>query len=516
MRRRGLNRTLRAMRNRAQDRLLGPQMLAFVPAMALSAYWLGGEAALIVVTLGLPLAYSLGGAFARPGRWKGPDRDGLTGLPHPDQVIDMLNAALNPRLATHRPTLCIVLRLDDIETLGHRLGRDGLASAQVATAARLRGALRDDDLVSRMAQGVFAIAVAPKAQLDLEAAIQLSSRLQREVEAPLSMDGAALSLTCSLGFCLGTRSPQPKGSAILAAATAAAEEASANGPSAIRAHAPNLAALAAATPPRDEDMAAAFDTGQIVPYFQPQVSTDTGQVMGFEALARWIHPARGVISPADFLPALNAQGLAGRLTDLMLVQSLIALRRWDDAGLKVAQIGVNVSGADLANPHIVDKIAWQLDRYGIAPDRLAIEVLETVVSLSADDGVTRNITALAKLGCRIDLDDFGTGHASIAAIRQYAVQRLKIDRSFVTRVDRDKEQQDMVAAILTMAERLGIDTLAEGVETPGEHAMLAQLGCSHVQGFTIARPMPFEESVAWFRDYQASLKETPPIGRRAG
>ena len=125
--------------------------------------------------------------------------------------------------------------------------------------------------------------------------------------------------------------------------------------------------------------------------------------------------------------------------------------------------------------------------------------------------ITHNINALGKLGCRIDLDDFGTGHASISSIRRFAVSRIKIDRSFITKADRDPEQQRMVSAILTMAERLEVETLAEGVETVGEHVLLAQLGCDHVQGFGIAKPMPFEQTFDWIAGHNARLADTPRI-----
>ncbi|MEO1362915.1 MAG: EAL domain-containing protein, partial [Pseudomonadota bacterium] len=149
------------------------------------------------------------------------------------------------------------------------------------------------------------------------------------------------------------------------------------------------------------------------------------------------------------------------------------------------------------------------------PDRLTVEILETVVTDMADDTIVRNIRALSQLGCHIDLDDFGTGHASIAALRRFGVNRIKIDRSFVMKADRDPEQQRMISAILTMAERLGLETLAEGVETVGEHALLAQLGCDHVQGYGIARPMPFEKTLDWVRTHEAKLQEAPPLpGRR--
>ncbi|WP_349237603.1 EAL domain-containing protein [Sulfitobacter sp. 15WGC] len=200
-----------------------------------------------------------------------------------------------------------------------------------------------------------------------------------------------------------------------------------------------------------------------------------------------------------------------RLAEVMMYHAFAALKAWDGSGTVVPQIGVNFAGGELANPRLIDKITWELDRFDLSPDRLAIEVLETVVASTADDVITRNINALRKLGCRIDLDDFGTGHASIASIRRFSVSRIKIDRSFVMKADRDPDQQRMISAILTMAERLGIETLAEGVETVGEHVLLAQLGCDHVQGFGIARPMPFEQTLDWIARHNAKLQDVPRI-----
>jgi EAL domain-containing protein (putative c-di-GMP-specific phosphodiesterase class I) len=145
-----------------------------------------------------------------------------------------------------------------------------------------------------------------------------------------------------------------------------------------------------------------------------------------------------------------------------------------------------------------------------------VEILETVVAETDNDVIVSNIAQLARMGCGVDLDDFGTGHASITNIRRFAVRRIKIDRSFVTHVDEDRDQQRFVSAVLSLAERLGIETLAEGVETAGEHAMLAQLGCGHVQGYGIARPMPFDETVDWMKQHRAKAAGgTPRIGTRA-
>jgi EAL domain-containing protein (putative c-di-GMP-specific phosphodiesterase class I) len=261
---------------------------------------------------------------------------------------------------------------------------------------------------------------------------------------------------------------------------------------------------------------AALDAGQIRPHFQPQISTDTGAVTGFEALARWHHPERGLLLPGEFLAPLEEAGLSERLGEVMLFHALSALAHWDKAGLAVPTVAVNFSAAELRNPRLPERIQWELDRFDLSPARLTVEILETVVTQTDNDVIVRNVAALAALGCGIDLDDFGTGHASITNLRRFQVRRIKIDRSMVTRVDDDRDQQRIVSAILSLADRLGLDTLAEGVETQGEHAMLAQLGCGHVQGFGIGRPMALEDTAEWIHRHASTTPRPPSLRHRAG
>jgi EAL domain-containing protein (putative c-di-GMP-specific phosphodiesterase class I) len=215
------------------------------------------------------------------------------------------------------------------------------------------------------------------------------------------------------------------------------------------------------------------------------------------------------------LPAIEDAGLSERLGEVMLYHALAALVRWDKAGFHIPNVAVNFSSAELRNPRLAEKLKWELDRFDLTPDRLCVEILETVIAETDNDVIVRNISALANLGCQIDLDDFGTGHASITNIRRFAVNRIKIDRSFVTHVDEDREQQKIVSGILSLAEQMGLETLAEGVETKGEHAMLAQLGCGHVQGFLFARPMPFDDTQAWIIAQNVARSSLPKIASRA-
>lgn len=492
-----------------------PELMVFLPALTLAAFWLGGEEVLILTALAAPLVFTIAGAF----RFTDPPPSGLPdalgGLALRPQILAAFDRAYRDAPLTGTTTACLVVQLDEAEDLARRHGRAAQTEVLARTAERLSAALRSGDTVARLEGGGFAVALSPVRRLDLETVVQVAARLQSAVAVPVSLNATRLHLTCSVGFCLGARAPAPTGQALLDAALMAADEAAANGPGAIRAFSPEISQRRAIRSALREELETALDEGQIRPHFQPQISTDTGAITGFEALARWHHPTRGLIPPAEFLPLIEESGLGERLGEVVLYAALSALTRWDKSGLGVPNVSVNFSGAELRNPRLADKLKWELDRFDLEPKRLTVEVLETVVAETANDVIVSNIAALARLGCGIDLDDFGTGHASITSIRRFAIRRLKIDRSFVTHVDEDREQQKMVSAILSMAERLGLATLAEGVETPGEHAMLAQLGCGDVQGFGIARPMPLEETFDWIARHRAALTTAPRIGHRA-
>jgi diguanylate cyclase len=492
-----------------------PELMVFLPAVTLAAFWIGGERMLILVALGTPMLFAMAGAFSFRDQPLPPLADGMSGLALRPQILSMMDGVLCDTQVTGLTTGCLVVQFDDADRLLDRHGRAAQTEVLARSAERICSALRQGDTVARLEGGGFAVVLGPVRRLDLEIMVQLAARLQAALAPPISIDGARLYVSSSVGFCLGARAPLPNGRALLDAAQVAADEARRNGPGAIRAYAPDMARKRADRDAFRSVLETALDEGQIRPWFQPQLSTDTGAITGFEALARWVHPERGIVPPGEFLPAIEDAGLSERLGEVILYNALVALSRWDKAGFRVPMVGVNFSASELRNPRLAEKLRWELDRFDLTPDRLAVEILENVVADADNDVVVRNIAEVARMGCGVDLDDFGTGHASITNIRRFAVRRVKIDRSFVTRLDEDREQQRIVSAILSMAERLGLETLAEGVETPGEHAMLAQLGCGHVQGFSIARPMPAEETLAWINAHVARQPASPRIIHRA-
>ncbi len=500
-------------RRRRYLRLLGwfrrPEFLLFLPAITLAGFWLGGERALLLLALGLPLVI----AFAGPDPSRNPQPPGEADEGSSLQrAIAAMDRMLAPPAENGRNTACMIVQFDNLANTLERHGRAAHAEVLERATDRIRGALRAGDFVTNPLGASAVVVLSPVRRLDLESMVQLSARLQDAVAEPISLGGARLYITCSIGFCIGGCSPETTGRSLLDAAQAAADEAFGHGPGAIRAFSRDMAERSAARAALRDDLEGALDKGEIRAWFQPQISTDTGEISGLEALARWHHPLRGVLSPADFLPLVESSDLSDRLSEAMLSHALLALKGWDKAGLQVPSVSVNFSAAELRNPRLPDRIRWELERFDLKPARLTVEILETVVAQAENDVIVSNIAQLAAMGCGIDLDDFGTGHASISTIRRFTVRRLKIDRSFVTRVDQDREQQRMVSAIISLADRLGMETLAEGVETASEHSMLSQLGCGFVQGYGIERPLNPDDAIDWIRRHQNRPDRIPRIG----
>lgn len=490
--------------------LTGPPALAFVPAFSLAAFWFGGEGALLVVAAILPVLYlmSLPGAAAPvPASTAGQNT-----LQDRQEFINRLDR-MRTELGDGGLNGCVyVLKIEQAEEIEDLYGRSVCIYVADRVAERLNAAMRQTDAVARLDLVTFAICAGPVARLPLEQCVQMAVRLQSAAEDAVALDGTVIYPNASIGFCQSSRAPGTTGEEWLTAANEALGHAQSRGASTIKAFTDHTPRTRGATKRAlGDEISQALRDGEIAPWFQPQLSTETGQISGFEALARWRHPVRGVLNPSEFLPAIEEAGRGEELLDVILLHSFHALRAWDDAGVHIPSVGVNFSGGDLSNPQITEKVAWDLDRFDLTAERLTVEILETVVSNAPEDVVCRNIKALQALGCGIDLDDFGSGSASFMAVRRFAIRRLKIDRSFVSHADRDPEQQRVIGAILKMAERLDLETIAEGVETVGEHTLLAQLGCHHVQGFGIARPMPFEQTLDWINSHQAKLKDVPQI-----
>ena len=482
----------------------GSHMLAFIPLFTLGAYWAAGEIALITMAVAIPILLA---AFRQMSdeNWPG-ERDGLTGLMLREGLVDWLEWRVAKTRSTAQPSV-VAISIDGLDALEERFGRMMRTSVMQETAERLVGFVREDDVVARIGDG-FAVGFCAVREPQTENLLQLSRRIQAIFDDPVCEGPTRTYITISIGICAESHLRNPSAGNLMAAAQRAGELAALSGSGSIRVYSEGLASAAAHNRDTARDLSGALETGEIHAWFQPQVTTSDGRITGFEALARWESPDRGLVSPASFLPDIEKAGLSQRLAEVMLKQALLALNAWDAAGFHVPTVSVNFSNDDLRNPRLPDYVRWELDRHDLSADRLVIEVLENVVAESSEDVITRTLTSLAQIGCRIDLDDFGTGFTSLMNIHRFNVTRIKLDRTLVRHVDKEEHPLKMVSALLAFAEKLDIDVLAEGVETTEEVATLKDLGCEVMQGYVAARPMPLGDTLNWLEE-QASIVESP-------
>lgn len=415
-------------------------------------------------------------------------------------------AAARRKSVTARSLL--LLRLENAEIVGKHLGIAGFGHLQIDMTMRLSRVIRPEDPVRIVATGCFAVALSNRSESD---AMRIALRLQACAQEPVSISGVAVAPVLS-GVLIHTEGAECPGIEQLTRnAHARLDDLPKDrlGSVVLFDHDPRLSA-----PDLCASVAEAAAAGQILAYFQPQISCHSGEVTGFEALARWNHPTRGILPPGAFMSGMSDADHHA-LTLSMLRQSIAALKSWDAAGWRVPTVSVNISNCELSDPGFAANLIWELDRQDIRPDRLALEVLESVAPVTSSVEARNNLALLAKAGCRLDLDDFGTGFASLDAIRQFSVHRIKIDRSFVMGCDIDASQQRMILAILALAERLGIAALAEGVESREEHTFLAQMGCDEVQGYAIARPMPLAATRDFLQGHARNASSLPTVTRRS-
>jgi EAL domain-containing protein (putative c-di-GMP-specific phosphodiesterase class I) len=251
-----------------------------------------------------------------------------------------------------------------------------------------------------------------------------------------------------------------------------------------------------------EELRTALDGDELVVFLQPQMDLRDGRIVGAEALVRWNHPTRGLLSPAHLLPAAEQAGLLRPLTDRVLELALAAAARWWPD--RAVPVSVNLSAANVTDLDLAGKVADALHRHGLPARALTLELVED--TLMADPERGRTVLAdLRRFGVRTSIDDYGTGYSSLAYLRHLPADELKLDRSLTADVDRDPRAAAIVQSSVTLAHALGLTLVAEGVETLATSATLARLGCDVAQGYAIAHPMPVDDFLSWLAASDSGL-----------
>jgi diguanylate cyclase (GGDEF)-like protein/PAS domain S-box-containing protein len=411
--------------------------------------------------------------------------DALTGLPNRLLFVDRVEVALVRMERDPGPVAILFLDLDRFKLVNDSLGHAAGDRLLIEVGERLRDLLRPSDTVSRFGGDEFTILCEG---IDERDASQVAERIAESLGEPFLLDGQELVVSASIGISIG-RDPSRAAEELLGEADAAMYRAKDTGRSRHAIFDGGMRLRGAERLALENDLRKAIGRGELRVHYQPEVWLETGRVYGVEALVRWQHPTRGLLAPGEFIPVAEDSGLIVALGEWVLREACRQVRIWqhDVHGAAALSLAVNVSPRQLADPHLCEVVAHALQSSGLDPGMLCLEITE---STAVDIGLP-TLTDLKALGVRLALDDFGVGFSSLNQIRRMPpVDVLKIDRSFVEEIGRVPTDQAIVAAIIGMARSLDIATIAEGIETSEQAAILRRLGCDRGQGFHFARPAP--------------------------
>jgi diguanylate cyclase (GGDEF)-like protein/PAS domain S-box-containing protein len=450
--------------------------------------------------------------------------DPLTGLVNRQGMRHLVLEACAAASARPGAGGLLLVDLDDFkdvnDTLGHPIGDEVLA----AVARRITGQVRDEDAVARLGGDEFAVLMAhgPDSRL-LE---MIAQRLVSAFDEPVETSAGPLRVTASLGLALFGQEPGPAGRAcgpersedpdvLMRAADLALYAAKAEGKHRWCCYHPGLLDQAVRRAELRSALDRALALGALSAFYQPVVYLDSRHIAGFEALARWPHPTLGLLGPDSFIPLAEETGQILELGRQMLRQAVRQAVAWSAMRPGTGCfVGVNVSVHQLRGEGFVEAVHDVLAETGIDPHHVVLEVTETAL-LDHDTAVSEHLQALRELGVSIALDDFGTGHASLISLHDMPIDIIKIDKSFTSRLTTSERMRKLVRGLLTIGETMGIETMAEGVETWEQHEQLLQLGTRAAQGFLYARPLEAEKATALWAAHQP-LPLTNPEAADAG
>ncbi|MEN3366163.1 MAG: hypothetical protein V7606_3437 [Burkholderiales bacterium] len=422
-------------------------------------------------------------------------QDPLTGLPNRHWLMNNLPKMLNRAHRAGKEMAVLSLDLDDFKNVNDSAGHSVGDQLLQTVAARLRAVLRPTDGVMRVGGDEFAVVLESIANVDEVA--HTAQHIADALRMPIETGDRKHAIGASIGISLFPRDGKDVGT-LLKNADIAMYSAKAECKGRFRFYDERLFERIRHRLDTEQELARALDEDHFVLYYQPRVNLRSGELVGMEALVRWIHPERGMISPADFIPLAESTGRILALGELIMEKTSAQIASWIAQGLPVVPVSVNVSARQFNEGAVKDLVAGCLARHRIAAELVEIELTESAM-MGDSDVVMKEIHAINALGIRIHVDDFGTGYSSLALLHKLDMDVLKVDRAFTSQLGDGKDGKIFFAAIVSMARALGMSVIAEGVETAEQLSILQSLDCDEVQGFLLSRPVPAHEVPALLR-----------------
>jgi diguanylate cyclase (GGDEF)-like protein len=411
-------------------------------------------------------------------------RDPLTGLPSRLLLMNRLQSALDRIERSGRGVAVLFIDLDRFKVVNDSLGHHAGDRLLLAVTERLRGAVRRHEMPARFGGDEFVLVCEDITGPD--DAIAVAQRLLKALSQPFAFQDGHAFIGGSIGIAIAT-DPDAEAADLIRDADAAMYRAKQAGGGRWSMFDQIVRDRAVARQAIEAELRQAIANDELVVHFQPELAVATGRVVGVEALVRWNRPGAGMVSPADFIPIAEETGLIVPIGAWVMREACLqAVRLFDDGEMVIR---VNVSARQLTEPGLIATVTDALEASGLAPERLCLEVTESVV-LEDGDRCVAALRALRDIGVGVSLDDFGTGYCSLSYLRRLPIDSLKIDRSFVRGLGSEADDDSIVTSVIDLARSLGVSVVAEGVETEEQLAGLRARGCDTMQGFLFARPGP--------------------------
>jgi len=415
--------------------------------------------------------------------------DALTDLPNRVLLFDRLKLAL-VRARRHQRLLAVLfIDLDRFKNINDSLGHEAGDQLLQQLSDRLRRCIRGDDTVARFGGDEFVILLDDVARdNDVH---EVAKKVLEELVPPFRVDEQQLFITASIGVSLYPNDGEDS-SSLLKYADIAMYRAKEMGKNTYQFYSAEMSARAFERLTLESNLRSALERNEFQLYYQPQINTLSGMVVGVEALLRWVHPKFGMVMPGEFMPMLEETGLIVPVGEWVLTTACAQLRAWHQAGWSSLRMAVNLSARQFGSKSLISSIDQELASLDGRPSQLEFEITESVFMQHAM-ATTETLSKLFEMGCRLAIDDFGTGYSSLAYLKRFPINVLKIDYSFVRDIPDDKDDAEIVSTIIAMAHNLKIEVVAEGVETEAQFAFLRARGCDCMQGYLFGRPLPAEE-----------------------
>jgi diguanylate cyclase (GGDEF)-like protein/PAS domain S-box-containing protein len=421
--------------------------------------------------------------------------DPLTGLANRALFADRVEHAIDRSSARAGEVAILFLDLDDFkrinDSFGHELGDELLC----AVTQRLARSIGSGNTAARLGGDEFAVLI--ESPVDVVGAFGVAQSVMRALSDPMTIRGRTMQIGCSIGIAF-TSSHSTTYSNLLRDADLAMYAAKAEGKNRVSVFDSSMHSRIMERLDLELELGSAITNQEIEAHYQPIFDLATGRIKGFEALARWGHPTRGLLFPNTFIDVAEASGAIVQIGAQMLTLACAQTKRWQDLypAHHDLSVSVNVSGRQFHEPSVVTAVEGALATSGLAPERLVVEITETLVVDQSGPGHD-HLRQIADLGVSIAIDDFGTGYSSLSYLQDLPIGILKVDRSFVNRSD-DRRGAELVKAIVSMSHSLGLATTAEGIESTEQLGFLRELGCNFGQGYLFSKPMPVESVPRFF------------------